>query len=63
MTEQDAREPTEQVLGYANVELDVHSMIAAIRPGESLKLHPGDLRRRVPILAVDDDTWRRGIDP
>ena len=63
MTGTDAPESTEEVLGYAKVELDVRSMIAAIRPGESLRVHPGEMWRRVPILAVEDDSWRRGIDP
>jgi hypothetical protein len=50
------------VLGYAQVEVDVRAMIAALRPGESLKFKPGEQSKRVPILVVHDASWRRGIE-
>ncbi|HKZ88886.1 MAG TPA: hypothetical protein VJ300_01370 [Thermoplasmata archaeon] len=51
------------VLGYARIEFDLRSAVASLRPGESLKVRPGEVARTVPILAVEDDSWRLGLDP
>lgn len=60
---EDADDPN-RVLGYLDIEsIDVASIVASMRPGESVRIRPGDLRRRVPLLAVEDDSWRSGVEP
>jgi len=51
------------VLGYVVGETqDLESSIRALGPGETLHLRSADLHRRSPVLAVEDDSWRTGIE-
>lgn len=53
-----------RVLGYLDIEsIDVASLVSSMKPGEAVRIRPGDLRRRVPLLAVEDDSWRTGVQP
>lgn len=52
----------DRVLGEAEIELlDVATLVASMRPWESVRIRPGKLRRRVPVLEVEDDSWRAGL--
>jgi hypothetical protein len=58
----DESEP-DRVLGYAHIDVnDITALVASMKPGEAVRIRPGELRRRVPVLAVEDDAWRAGID-
>jgi hypothetical protein len=63
MTDETAVAAQENVLGYARIEVDVRALIAAARPGDKVKIKAGEPWRDVPILAVEDDSWRHGLDP
>ena len=57
----DGAEP-ERVLGHAQIEvLDVVAVVAAMRPGEAVRIRPRGMRRRVPVFAVADESWRAEI--
>lgn len=62
VTTQESREPDGRILGYVVEGLeDIESRVRALRPGETLHLHPDD-DRRTAVVEVQDDSWRRGID-
>lgn len=64
MTAAKGNEPDMNVLGYVVGETpDLESRIRALGPGETLHLRSADLHRRSPVFAVEDDSWRGGIEP
>jgi len=63
MTMAKGNGPDMNVLGYVVGETqDLESSIRALGPGETLHLRSAELHRRSPVLAVEDDSWRTGIE-